>query len=175
MKEYEFSLKFMLQDTSIDPEIYIEQLGEKGGDDAIIGIGQQGRIALSFNREAKSAYKAISSAIRDVKRVVPNAKLIEATPDWVGLTDVAELLGFSRQNMRKLMLGNAGTFPAPVHDGKPAIWHLAKVLTWLKERNQYQIDDVLLEVSNTNMQFNIAREMNELDPALQDDVRKLIS
>jgi biotin operon repressor len=29
--------------------------------------------------------------------------LAEAAPDFVGLTDVAELTGMSRQNMRKLM------------------------------------------------------------------------
>jgi hypothetical protein len=27
MKEYEFRLKFSLQDASIDPEVYVEQLG----------------------------------------------------------------------------------------------------------------------------------------------------
>lgn len=175
MKEYEFTLKFILQDASIDPEIFIERLGAEGCDDALVGLGQNGRIAMTFNREASSAYQAISSAICDVKHVIPDARLIEATPDLVGLTDVAELLGFSRQNMRKLMLGSGGTFPVPLHDGKPAIWHLAKVLGWLKERNKYQIDDALLEVSNTNMQFNIAKEIKEIDPGLQDDIHTLIA
>ncbi|MCW9023322.1 MAG: DNA-binding protein [Gammaproteobacteria bacterium] len=174
MAEYEFTLKFMLQDASIDPDTYIERLGAEGCDDALVGIGQNGRIAMTFIREASSAYNAISSAIRDIKRVIPDAKLIEATPDLVGLTDVAELLGFSRQNMRKLMLGSGGTFPAPLHDGKPAIWHLSKVLVWLKARNTYQFDDALLEVSNTNMQLNIVKEINEVDPVLQDDIRSLI-
>lgn len=175
MKEYEFTLKFILQDASIGPEIFVERLGAEGCDDALVGLGQNGRIAMTFNREASSAYQAISSAICDVKHVIPDARLIEATPDLVGLTDVAELLGFSRQNMRKLMLGSGGTFPAPLHDGKPAIWHLAKVLGWLKERNKYQIDDALLEVSNTNMQFNIAKEIKEIDPGLQDDIHTLIA
>ena len=175
MKEYEFTLKFVLNDASVDPAIYIEPLGAQGCDDALVGIGQNGRIVMTFIREASSAYEAISSAIRDVKCVIPDARLIEATPDLVGLTDVAELLGFTRQNMRKLMLGSGGTFPAPVHDGKPAIWHLSKVLNWLKERNKYQIDDALLEVSNTNMQFNIVKEINEVDPVLQDTMRTLIA
>lgn len=175
MKEYEFTLKFMLQDASIDPASYIERLGDEGCDDALVGIGQTGRIALTFIRAATSAYKAISSAIRDVKRAIPEARLIEATPDLVGLTDVAELLGFSRQNMRKLMLAGGGTFPAPRHDGKPAIWHLVKVLTWLKERNKYQIDDRLLEVSGINMQLNIVKEISEVDPDLRDDMRALVA
>ena len=140
MNEYEFTLKFSLQDASIDPEMYVEQLGTEGCDDALIGIGQNGRIALNFTREANSAFEAISSSITDVKRVIPDANLIEATPDFVGLTDVAEILGFSRQNMRKLMLASGTEFPIPVHEGKSSIWHLFQVLTWLRDRKRYQIE-----------------------------------
>ena len=52
------------------------------------------------------------SALPHVKKAIRNAELIEVTPDFVGLTDVAELVGVSRQNMRKLMLGHPGTFPS---------------------------------------------------------------
>jgi hypothetical protein len=34
---------------------------------------------------------------------IPGAMLAEAAPDFVGLTDVAELTGMSRQNMRKTL------------------------------------------------------------------------
>jgi len=47
MKEYKFTLKFSLQD---NPDAYIEKLGIEGCDDALIGIGQSGRIALNFTR-----------------------------------------------------------------------------------------------------------------------------
>jgi predicted DNA-binding transcriptional regulator AlpA len=56
------------------------------------------------------------------------AKLIEAAPDFVGLTDVADLVGVTRQNMRKLMLSHATTFPTPVHQGSASVWHLADVM-----------------------------------------------
>jgi hypothetical protein len=68
-----------------------------------------------FTREAESAKRAIVSALEDVKKAIPAAKLIEAGPDLVGLADVADMLGMSRQNMRKLMLVHAANFPAPVH------------------------------------------------------------
>ncbi len=100
---------------------------------ALVGIGQNGRIALDFIRESRSAFEAISTAISDVKNVIPDARLIEASPDLVGLTDVAEILGFSRQYMRKLTLVSGAEFPAPVHEGKSSIWHLAQVLMWLKK------------------------------------------
>lgn len=47
-------------------------------------------------REVSNAREAVGSALADVRRAVPDAKLIEATPDLVGLTDVAELMGVSR-------------------------------------------------------------------------------
>ncbi len=174
MKEYEFTLKFSLKKTTENPEAYIEKLGAEGCDDALIGIGQNGRIALNFTRESSSAFDAVYSALTDVKRAIPDAKLVEATPDFVGLTDVANILGFTRQNLRKLMISSGAEFPTPVHEGKPAIWHLAKVLVWLKERKKYRIEDTLIELAKANMQFNVTREMSELDPTLQRDIRALM-
>ena len=46
---------------------------------------------MEFSREAGSAKIALFSALEDVKRAVPGAKLIEAAPDFVSLTDVAVL------------------------------------------------------------------------------------
>jgi hypothetical protein len=54
---------------------------------------------------------AVLSTQADVHRAVPSAKLIEVAPDLVGLTDVAEIIGVSRQNMRKLMLAHPSVFP----------------------------------------------------------------
>lgn len=175
MKDYEFTLKFRLSDISINPEKYVEDLIANGCDDALIGIGQKGRIALDFVRESESAYAAVLSALKDIKKVIPDAILVEATPDLVGLTDVAELLGFTRQNMRKIMVSSGALFPAPVHEGKPAIWHLSKILAWLKESKRYSIEDSLIDIAKANMQLNIAKEASELDQAYQQDIGPLIS
>lgn len=40
------------------------------------------------------------SALLDLRSVLQSAKLIEVAPDLVGLTDVAEIVGVSPQNMR---------------------------------------------------------------------------
>ena len=87
MKDYDFTLKFNLQDPQSDPGEYVEKLYAGGCDDALIGVGLKGCISLNFIREASSAYEAISSAISDVKAVVPSATLIEAAPNFVGLTE----------------------------------------------------------------------------------------
>jgi hypothetical protein len=174
MKTYEFTLKFSLPVSENDMDELVERLGEAGCDDALIGIGQPGRIALEFARQAESAFDAISSAVANTKGAVPDAKLIEATPDLVGLTDVAEIVGCSRQNIRKIMMSSNGTFPPPAHEGKSALWHLSSVLVWLKDSKSYQVADDLLEVASINMQFNIAKEMVAIDPVQRTEILSLV-
>jgi hypothetical protein len=166
MKEYEFTLKFKLLDDSQDPEIYVDSLYGNNCDDALISIGLKGRIALDFIREADSALDAVVSAIQDVKAVIPDAKLIEATPDIVGATDIADLLGVSRQNIRQLALSHKTTFPTPIHEGKLTLWHLSNILDWFKEKQTYQFDESLSEIATINMQLNIAKEMKKMDKSI---------
>lgn len=175
MKEYEFELKFRLPNTALESDAYVEKLGEQGCNDALVGIGYQGRIALNFCRSSSSALEAVSSAIEDVKRIIPGARLLEAAPDFVGLTDVAEILGCSRQYMRKLMIGGGVDFPCPVHDGKTALWRLSAVLGWLRDSRNYQIENSLVDVATVTMQFNIAKETLGSDPDLQKSILRLVS
>lgn len=167
MKTYEFELKFSLPETSQNPELFIERLGKEGCTDALVGVGQAGRIAFQFTRDANSAFEAVLSAVKNVKKAIPEASLIEAAPDLVGLSDIADILGYSRQNIRKLMMNNLVSFPTPIHEGKTMLWHLSSILTWVKERNRYQIDEQLLDVANTNMQLNIAKESTNSDASMQ--------
>ena len=173
MKEYDFTLKFSLNDGSEEAEAYIEALEKEGCDDAIIGIGAKGRIALQFNREANTALEAVLSAIKNVEKAIPNAKLIEATPDLVGITDIAKTLRFSRQNMRKLMLNNIDTFPRPVHEGKSSLWHLAPVLAWLKKENRYSINGALLDISEATMQLNFYKESSNFSSPIQEQLARI--
>lgn len=91
MNEYDFSLRFDTSAVGCGPEECVERLAAGGCDDAVIGIGIPGRIALDFIREAATAEAALSTAIRDVLAALPRARLIEASPDFAGLTAVAEL------------------------------------------------------------------------------------
>jgi predicted DNA-binding transcriptional regulator AlpA len=173
--EYDFTLKFHVAAGNADTEHLVERLGEAGCDDALVGVGQPGRLALDFTREAESAQTAITSALADVKRAAPEARLVEVSPDLVGLTDVAELVGVTRQNMRKLMLSHAADFPAPVHDGSSALWHLANVLQWLKERGTYDFEQSVLDVARAAMQINLAKEIDQLSPQIRKKVRALLA
>jgi len=156
--EYIFTLKYQLGEHDSDPDALVERLGAAGCDDALLGVGQPGRLALEFSREADSAEEAIHTALADVKKAIPSARLIEVSPDLVGLTDVADLMKISRQAMRKLMLAHRSTFPLPVHEGSASIWHLAEVLDWLQARGGYPFDAGVLEVARAALELNIAKE-----------------
>lgn len=156
--EYIFTLKYQLSEHDCDPDALVERLGAAGCDDALVGVGQPGRLALEFSREARSAVEAVRTALADVKSAVPTARLIEASPDLVGLTDVADVVGISRQAMRKLMLAHRSTFPVPVHEGSASIWHLAEVLDWLKTRGGYRIDSGMLEAARVALEVNVTKE-----------------
>jgi hypothetical protein len=111
MMEFSFVLKYRLAESNQDLDDVIERLAEAGCDDSLIGTGTAGRIALDFTREAESADAAVFSALSDVKRALPDAELIEAGPDYVGLSDIANIIGVSRQYMRKLWTENSSSFP----------------------------------------------------------------
>lgn len=173
--EYEFTLKYQLGETDRNIDDIVERLGAGGCDDATIGIGQPGRIALKFTREAESAKAALMSAMMDVRHVVPTARLIEAGPDFVGLTDAAELVKMSRQNLRKLMLTHAANFPLPVHDGNSGVWHLADLLNWLQAKGDYSLPQGVVEVSNTTKRINAAKEALQLSVEEQKEMAALIA
>ncbi len=156
--EFMFTLKYQLANDDDDLDALVERLGEAGCDDALVGIGQSGRLAMEFTREAFSADEAVRSALADVRTAIPLARLIEVAPDLVGLTDVAEIVGVSRQNMRKLMLVHSDSFPVPVHEGSTSIWHLADVLDWLQAKGSYVITKNILDVALVALQVNLAKQ-----------------
>lgn len=171
--EYTFTLKYRLADDDRDVDSLVERLGEAGCDDALVGIGQPRRLALEFTREAPDAEAAVRSALADVRRAVPSAKLIEVAPDLVGLTDVAEIVGVSRQNMRQLMLAHPGSFPVPVHKGSASIWHLADVLTWLQAKGSYALAKDVLDVARVALQVNVANEGQRLPRSASKELQAL--
>lgn len=163
MNEYEFTLKFSLSGSKAMPDEYLEALSQCC-DDAIVGTGNTGRIALNFIRTEKNAPEAILSAIDDVKSVVPGAKLFEVSPDLVGVTDIAEITGKSRQYIRKLMLEKG--CPPPVYEDKLALWHLEEILKWLADDIGYNFESPLRDTAKIAHLINhyIYQEQADIDP-----------
>lgn len=175
MSMYEFTLRFTLPSAEIDMEDVADRLYGGGCDDALVGIGYPGTIALDFTREAVSAQTAVMSAIADVVGSIPDSVLVEVAPDLVGVTDVSALVGCSRQNIRQLMMSSADATPTPVHVGKQSLWHLAPVLSWLAHEKQYSIGQALLDLAATTMRINTALDALSADPDTERELRKLFA
>lgn len=160
MKEFNFELIFKLVDNQ-DSNEYLDVLFENGCDDATISTGQLGMLSLSFTREAISAAEAVESAINDVKKAIPSAKLVEATPDIVSISEISSILGHSRQYTRKLFNSDTSSLPTPIHIGNPSIWHLSEILDWLKSlgKQENKINENLFELSHITKQINIKRQL----------------
>lgn len=175
MEEYDFTLRFALGKHDDDPEAFLERLSKAGCDDALIGIGKPGRIALAFTREAASAEAAVISALADVKRVVSDAVFLEATPDYVGVPDIAEVLGVSRQYIGKIIKASEREFPPPIHDGARAMWHLEAILKWLTDCGMREVDEHLLKIARVNRQCNYARESARLGRDIPRNLKNAIA
>ncbi|BAW97878.1 hypothetical protein NIES970_28410 (plasmid) [[Synechococcus] sp. NIES-970] len=154
MKCYNFELSFRLPGVNTNPEQYLDALFEAGCDDAMIGTGRNGFIGADFSRESESLEAAIKSAVRDVKSAIPGAVLIGVGPDLVGVSDIAAILGCSRQNIRQHLAIADESGPIPVYQGQRDLWHFAEVLIWLRDVKGLDIESELIEVAAHTMEFN---------------------
>lgn len=73
------------------------------------------------------------------------------------------------------ILAASSRFPRPIHEGRPAISHLAKVLAWLREQGTYDIDESLMELAFVNMQCNLIKETRDLDPNVSKRLRGIVT
>lgn len=133
---------------------YLDALYEAGCDDALIGLGRPGYLAFDFEREADSAEQAMQSAIEAIEKVIPDSELVEAKPDYVGATEIASILGCTRQNVRKHLVDKPDA-PAPVASGSSFIWRLCEVVPWLNRTSRLKGTDILCEVARATMKANV--------------------
>ena len=156
---YEFVLTFALPSPDADPADYLDSLFEQGCDDATIGVGTHGMIALDFSREALDAASAMASAIEAVARAIPGAKLIESKPDLVNLSEIAELVGCTRQNIRKYASREVPSvkarFPDPFVTGSANLWSFYEVGSWLSRYAAMKLRPEVLEVSRAAAAINL--------------------
>ena len=136
---YDFTLTFEVSQNRSNTEDYLDALYEAGCDDALVGTGMSGSIALNFSRPAKSAEDAILQAVKDVQEAIPDAELIELKPDLVGISDMALLLDCTRQNVRRMAAAENSTFPSPCVSGSVPLWHFYEVATWLLKNSRMKI------------------------------------
>jgi hypothetical protein len=167
---YSFVLNFTFPGAGDTPERYLDALHSSGCDDAAVEVGQYGMIGLDVTCAALSAEDAVRAAVQNVRAAIPGATLVQAGPDLVGLSEMAAIFGFSRQNMRKYAVGQSGgprAFPLPVVVGDPSLWHLAEIITWLKLNTRVQPPERVLEVSKAAAKLNFEVECERLNRILE--------
>lgn len=161
LNHYKFLLNFTLPGHQDDPERYLSALHDSGCGDAAVEVGQYGMIGVDMTCAADSAENAVRTAVENVRSAIPGATLVQAGPDLVGLTEMAAIFGFSRQNMRKYAVGQSGggrAFPLPVVVGDPSLWHLAEIIAWLKSNTRVQPSEHVMEASKAAAKLNFEVE-----------------
>jgi hypothetical protein len=71
--EYSFTLTYQFVG---DIDRLLEKIGESGCDDALVGLGRPGHVALAFTREVDCFNAATALARLDVERTIPSAGLV---------------------------------------------------------------------------------------------------
>jgi len=61
--------------------------------------------------------------------------------------------------MRKIMAKSIETFPLPLREGNPSIWHLKDVLGWMRREQGREIDAAIEEVSVVAWRVNSGRRV----------------
>jgi predicted DNA-binding transcriptional regulator AlpA len=127
-------------------------------------------IGLDFTRSAGSADVALDTAIADVGKAIPGGTLLQAGPDLVGLTEMADMFGFSRQNMRKYATGQAGRdmpFPPPAVVGDSSLWHFAEVIAWFRHNTAIQPAADYAAVAKSAARINLGIEEDRVKRILE--------
>ena len=148
MALYNFTLT--LSGVTADTENLEDALFKSGCDDALLCFYGKS-VYLEFDREAPSPDTAIRTAVEDIE---------SADSALVGLSDIAELTGMSRQAIALLKDGarGQGNFPCPVQRlrGQSPLWDWAAVAVWLVQQGRLTAHPELAENAKTIVKWNVA-------------------
>lgn len=160
MNSYNFFLKYKVPTKYFDDiEATLDLIYEAGCDDAMVNYGTTGIIKLDCDTTAGSAQDAFDIMSAKFKKAIPEARLVEAGPDLVEATEIARVMGVSRQRFRQLFTQNADSFPHYIHGGSTQVWHLAQVIGWVLSNNRTLAKgdaNQLFDLSRAAMKFNKA-------------------
>lgn len=162
---FNFDLVFRLP-AGTDHETVIDALFEAGCDDATPGIGQDGYVALAFQRDGDTALEAMVIAIEEVERTIPGARLTEVGPHLVTIRELGSLFKVSWQAFQRHANNAAGTFPAPVRHENPRIWRLIDVVGWVEGGNaRFAVPEGLADIAHATAKVSHTLDAPKDGPA----------
>lgn len=136
MHTYTFTLLLSGADFQ-DPNV-VEVLYAAGCTDATFGT-QAGVSFADFDREANTLVEAVLSAVEQVERAVPRARVTRVEPeDLVSASDIAVRTGRTRASVSYLIDGERGPGDFPPSalrlGGDRPTWHWSEVVSWFSSR-----------------------------------------
>lgn len=78
--EFEFTLKYELEEHELLVDAVMDRLDKAGCTDTLVGAGITGLLELQFIRRATSAEQALNSATAAVRQAFPSARLMRIVP-----------------------------------------------------------------------------------------------
>lgn len=136
-----------------------DALYQHGCDDAII-CAYGSSVYLEFHREAQSLDAAIKTAVEDIESAGIGARVESVDSALVGLSDIAELTGLSRQAIAMLKDGTRGkgNFPCPLQriKGQSPLWDWAEVAQWLQQNGRIEANSDLVANARILSKWNLA-------------------
>ncbi|MCD0483245.1 hypothetical protein LO771_12715 [Streptacidiphilus sp. ASG 303] len=130
----EFEFTFVVDGVTPDDEAAATVLVERF--DGLLAE-HRGRCLLTVSAEAGTALEAAHALVTGLRRALPGLRVLRLDPELVGVSDIAERCGRSRQNVAQWVGGErraAAEAPFPEPEGTAGhslVWRWAEVNAWL--------------------------------------------
>jgi hypothetical protein len=176
MNEYTFTLRFLSPEPDLDALSIL--IYEKIDDASLMGPDQDGSFLLEYDRKAGSFPAALTSAIKELLKVIPDAQILRVEEDDLAtMADIAKRVSRSPESVRLLVNGKRGPggFPPAAGrlDARTKVWRWADVAEWFAEALGEPLQDT--EDSAFVQAFNDALELRRLAGKLRAPQRRAVA
>jgi hypothetical protein len=176
MNSYTFILRFLSVQRSAE-ELSI-QIYERIEDASLMGPDGDGSFLLEFDRRATSLPRALTAALHELLRVLPEAIVLRIEDDDLAtMADIAKRSGRTPESIRLLVNGRRGPggFPPAAGrlDARTKVWRWADVAHWFVQA----LGEPLPETSDSAFlqAFNDALEIRRLAHRLGKPQRRAVA
>ena len=130
-REYEFL--FVVDGVSIDDDEAVATLA--GAFDGVLSWNR-GLHRLAVSGPGRDSREAAATLVSRLAAALPGLRMVRLDPELVGISDIAQRIGHSRQNVLQWVNGERNgsrPFPAPEGcAGRSLVWRWADVNEWLR-------------------------------------------
>jgi hypothetical protein len=176
MNDYTFTLRFLSPIEDLD-ELSI-LLYDQMADASLMGPDEDGSLLLEFDRRAGSLPRALTSALKELDNLFPEAQVLRIEEDDLAtMADVAKRAGRTPESVRLLVNGKRGPggFPPAAGrlDARTKVWRWSDIAVWFAEALGEPLPDT--RDSAFLRAFNDALELRRLSGRLGSQQRRAVA